>query len=305
MRWFKHFADARLMPEIRNVERVLGEAGYARAHKLFEFIAQLEKPGRGTLVDSLSLDMRSVGIPLLAELWGIRVREARRTLEAFSKSGLIDAGRFRDGVIFVPSMLDALDEWARKRVGKGELRSQLRSNSGVTPESLRIDQSQTRSRREKRETNHHDDFSPPVDLVRLNFQKQTIISRARGNVTNVKAYVKEAQKSWDWEAETSKFLRERARSIISAEPAIELGGLAERLKQDAAANHLDYKVDSIDAAIRWAQNYEERGHAIAAEIRRGAGPIPGSDQTPESDLERTNREALADDIKRVARSMAV
>ena len=40
MRWFKHFADARLMPEIRNVERVLGEAGYARAHKLFEFIAQ-------------------------------------------------------------------------------------------------------------------------------------------------------------------------------------------------------------------------------------------------------------------------
>jgi hypothetical protein len=233
MRWFKHFADARLMPEMRNVERVLGEAGYARAYKLFEFIAQIEKLGRGTLADSLSLDMRSVSIPLLAEMWGVPVREARRTLEAFSKTGLIDAGKFRDGVIFVPSMLDALDEWARKRVGKG----QLRSHSGVTPELLRIDQSQsqTRSRQEKRETNHRDDFSPPLDQVRLNFQTNTILSRAGSKVTNVNAYVKKAQKSWDWEAETRQFLRDLARSIISAEPAIELFDLAERLKQDAAA----------------------------------------------------------------------
>jgi hypothetical protein len=303
MRWFKHHADARLMPEIRNVERLLGEAGYARAHKLFEFIAQLEKPGRGTLADSLSLDMRSVSIPLLAEMWGIRVRDARRTLEVFSSSGLIDAAKFRDGVIFVPSMLDALDEWARKRVGKG----QLRSNSGVTPELLRIDQSQsqTRPRQEKRETNHHDDFSTPLDTVRLNFQKTTILDRARGKVTNINRYVERAQKSWDWEAETSKFLRDRAHSIISAEPALKLFDLAERLKQDAASNHLNYSADSVDAAIRWAQNCEERSHAIAAEIRRGAGPVPESDRTPESDLERTNREALDNDLKRAARRMAL
>jgi hypothetical protein len=124
-------------------------------------------------------------------------------------------------------------------------------------------------------------------------------------VTNVNAYVKKAQKSWDWEAETRQFLRDLARSIISAEPAIELFDLAERLKQDAASNHLNYSADSVDAAIRWAQNYEASGHAIAAEIRRGAGPVPESDRTPESDLERTNREAFDDHLKRVAGSKSL
>ena len=128
-------------------------------------------------------------------------------------------------------MLDALDEWARKRVGKGELRSQLRSDSGVTPESLRIDQSQTRSRRYERKTNKHDDFSPPVDLVRLNFQKQTIISPAtaaplRGRLPQRDPGIMELG-----EPRARKLLRERARSISFRQSRQwQVGGLAERLE---------------------------------------------------------------------------
>src|SRR5712692_1078667 len=113
MRWFKHFSDARMSPQLRKIEKKLGEAGYARAYKLLELVAQL-----GGLASEFSpkldLNNSSTDLDYLAEVWGVKPRDARRTLKVFAEVGFIDAEKWKERVVCIPAMLEALDEWTRK-----------------------------------------------------------------------------------------------------------------------------------------------------------------------------------------------
>lgn len=147
MRWFKHFSDARTTPQLRKIEKKLGEAGYARAFKLLELMAQL--CGKA---DSFSptLDLNGTGANLeyLAESLGISAKDARKTLRVFAEAGFIDSPKWAQKIVYVPSMLDALDEWtgrAKRRLDSGATREFLQSDSG---KSQSESQSQQRERKD-------------------------------------------------------------------------------------------------------------------------------------------------------------
>ena len=127
MRWFKHFSDARTTPQLRKIEKRLGEAGYARAFKLMELVAQLG----GTADDfapTLDTNNSTTDLEYLSEEFGVSRVAARKTLQVFAEVNFIDANRWTEGVIHLPAMLDALDEWTG--------RAKRQSHSDATPELL-------------------------------------------------------------------------------------------------------------------------------------------------------------------------
>jgi hypothetical protein len=139
MRWFKHFTDARNNPKFRTVERILGEAGYARAFKLFEIVAE-----RGGKAEDFTpkIDLRELytNIEWLADEWRIEIEDAEKTLETFASVGLIDLKSWRRKVVQVPQMLEYLDEWTERRLRPKPSRG--------TPERLPSDSRGTRARAE-------------------------------------------------------------------------------------------------------------------------------------------------------------
>jgi len=135
MQWFKHYNDARTNPKFRTIEKQLGEAGYARAFKLFEIVAQ-----RGGTADKFApvLDLKNAYTSLdwLADELRIPVEEAERTLEVFASVRLIDPKAYRKRLIRIPQMLEYLDEWTQRRQRLKSSRAtpeQLPSYSGPTP----------------------------------------------------------------------------------------------------------------------------------------------------------------------------
>jgi len=135
MQWFKHFNDARHNPKFRVIEKQLGEAGYARAFKLLEIVAQ-----QGGKADRFSprLDLRNVltNFDWLAEELRISATDARATLETFAVVRFIDPKQFRKQVVYIPQMLEYLDEWTQRRQrskSSRETPETLPSDSGPTP----------------------------------------------------------------------------------------------------------------------------------------------------------------------------
>lgn len=139
MLWFKHLADARNDSKFRVIEKRLGEAGYARAFKLFEIIA-----GEGGKADNFcpKIDLKKLHTDLewLADEWKIPNEEASKTIETFAEVQLIDPKSWRRKIIYVPKMLALLDEWTTRR-----MRS---SNSRVSREQLPSDSAKSRVREE-------------------------------------------------------------------------------------------------------------------------------------------------------------
>jgi hypothetical protein len=137
MRWFKHYADARLNPKLKHVQKQLGEAGYARAFKLLEVIAQ-----RGGKADNfcpeVNLGKACTDLAWLAEELGIVPAEARKTLKVFAQSGLIESEALKHDIIRVPQMTEYLDEWTGR---------QHRSNSRVAAEPIPSSSEQSQSER--------------------------------------------------------------------------------------------------------------------------------------------------------------
>src|SRR6266850_2740105 len=121
MLWFKHLADARNDPKLRAIEKRLGEAGYARAFKLFEIMA-----GQGGKADNFcpKIDLKKphTGLDWLADEWKISNEEALKTLETFAEVQLIDPKSWRRKIIYVPKMLELLDEWTARRMRSGHSR---------------------------------------------------------------------------------------------------------------------------------------------------------------------------------------
>lgn len=137
MRWMKHFTDARHNPKFRAIEKKFGEAGYARAFKLFEIVA-----GRGGKAGDFSstIDLRKPPTDLdwLAEELKIPVDDVTETLDFFAAVRLIDQKAWRKKIVEVPQMLEYLDEWTQ--------RQQRAKNSEGTPEQLPSYSGKSRSR---------------------------------------------------------------------------------------------------------------------------------------------------------------
>lgn len=114
MRWFKHMADARRNPKILRIERVLGEAGYARFMKLLEIVASTGGSGQGFDPRLRLTDPHTDELWLANEL-GIRPRDLRKTLKCFAQVQLIDPNSFEHGEINIPQMLEYRDEYSSKK----------------------------------------------------------------------------------------------------------------------------------------------------------------------------------------------
>ena len=117
-----------MSPQLRRIEKKLGEGGYARAYKLMELVAQLGGLS-SQFSPQLDLNDASTDIDFIAEEWRVRASEARKTLNVFAELGFIDREKWKGQIIFIPAMLEALDEWTRKqRSGSGA----SLSNSGAS-----------------------------------------------------------------------------------------------------------------------------------------------------------------------------
>jgi transcription initiation factor IIE alpha subunit len=103
--------------QMRKIEKKLGEAGYARALKLLEVVAQA---GGAASNFSPTLDLKSptTDVDYLSDEWGIKSSEAKRTLRVFADTNFIDAEKWKDKVVYIPAMLEVLDEWTRRKKRK-------------------------------------------------------------------------------------------------------------------------------------------------------------------------------------------
>src|ERR1700758_3817570 len=110
MQWFKHPNDFRNDPRLRVIEKRLGEAGYARALKLFEIVA--ERGGKADkFVPVLDLNSVCTDSDWLAEQLRITSEELQKTLETFATVELIDLKDWRKQIVRIPHMDGYLDEW--------------------------------------------------------------------------------------------------------------------------------------------------------------------------------------------------
>lgn len=141
MRWFKHLADARYNPKLKRIQKQLGEAGYARAMKLLEIVAQRGGTGE-RFQPRITLEDPSTDLRWLAEEWSIHPRTARFTLGIFAKVRFIDPGAWRENIVYVPAMKEYVDEWTRRRRAE---------SSGATPQSLLSNSPQSQSQKKNTE----------------------------------------------------------------------------------------------------------------------------------------------------------
>jgi hypothetical protein len=141
MRWFKHFTNARHNPKFRAIEKKLGEAGYARVCKLLEIIGERGGSGKD-FAPRLDLNEPYTDLGWLADEMEIDPRSAKVTLAHFAKCKFIDPQAYQGNIIYVPQMIEYLDEWTRKRQPR---------DSVATPESLRSNSPQSKSQSQKSE----------------------------------------------------------------------------------------------------------------------------------------------------------
>lgn len=153
MRWFKHFSDTRRNPKVCAIERGLGEAGYARAIKLLEVVAQACGAG-DKFKPRLDLRKAITNETWLAEELGVEVKTLEETLKNFSAVGFIDAKDFKRRVISIPQMLEYRDEWSSR--GSRATHERLPSDSGLTPLRVRGKKSDSDSEEEVEKSHSSD-----------------------------------------------------------------------------------------------------------------------------------------------------
>jgi hypothetical protein len=140
MQWFKHEVAARSNPKIHAIEKKFGEAGYARAFKLLEIVA--ERGGKaGEFAPRIDLKSSYTGLDWLADELGISSEVAEVTLEFFASVQFISPKLWRRKIVEVPQMLENLDEWTQRR-----MRAKA---SRVTPEQLPSDSGKSREEKSR------------------------------------------------------------------------------------------------------------------------------------------------------------
>lgn len=122
--WFKHFNQFRLDVQIFEIETALGEAGYARALKLMEFVcatkpdlcgfaAEMElEPDRDAALRKIARHIGRPGHPLPQH-------ELDKTLKVFRDAGFIE---LEETVLRIPVLRDLADEYSRRVVRRTEKR---------------------------------------------------------------------------------------------------------------------------------------------------------------------------------------
>lgn len=155
MLWFKHFNNARHNPKFRAIERKFGEAGYARAFKLLEIVSERGGTGKD-FSPRLDLNLPHIDLSFIADQLEIRPSSTKITLDHFAKCNFIDPDAWRQNVIYIPQMIEYIDEWTRKRQSR---------NSGATPESVRSNSPQTQSKNTDTDTDTEEE-QPPTPLKR-------------------------------------------------------------------------------------------------------------------------------------------
>lgn len=171
MRWFKHFNDARRNPKFRRIEKRLGEAGYARAFKLIEVVA--DRGGTGQNFDpGVDLKCPHTDLEWLAEELGVKLAEAKRTLDVFASVHLIEPEAWKRKQVCIPQMVAYRDEWTRKRQpDSGAAQEEHRSHTGDAQVQRRSDspqsksQSQSRVEEEKEGESESDNLTTAADAT--------------------------------------------------------------------------------------------------------------------------------------------
>lgn len=307
MRWFKHFADARRNPKLRLIEKKLSEAGYARAFKLLEIIA--ERGGSGqAFKPRLDLRLPHTGMPWLADELGIGEAALGRTLRVFAEARFISKRMLRKQVIYVPAMREYVDEWARKRRTPEKPRRQfgatpghqdrsLRSGSQGPPASLAAE-SKSEVNKENTEEDHlrpkqshnylFDDRSfnrlvdqlvsdfPTTPTVQLAWALRLVMGRAKTPPTNPVAYYLKSLRGVfeNLTAETQGWLKNEAYRRLRENSESRLPDLVEALKCLAADNGLDCGPhgEFVDEAIDGASLRLQEEHRTQSELRVGRSP---------------------------------
>jgi hypothetical protein len=138
MRSFKHPNDLRTDPKFRAIEKKLGEAGYARALKLFEVAADKGSKA-GKFVPALDLKAAYTDIDWLAAELRISVDDLKGTLDAFATVELIDPEDWRNQVVRIPQMKNYLDEYTQRQLRSKKSRQsteRVPSHFGHTPDTI-------------------------------------------------------------------------------------------------------------------------------------------------------------------------
>lgn len=114
MQWFKHPNNFRNEPKLRAIEKALGEAGYARALKLFEIIAE-QGSVAGKFSPSINLTASHTDIEWLAAALHISVDDLQKTLNTFAVIEFIAPEDWSNRVVRIPQMKNHLDEYTQKQ----------------------------------------------------------------------------------------------------------------------------------------------------------------------------------------------
>lgn len=110
----------------------MGEAGYARAMKLYEIVAQIG--GSGADFDPrIDLKKPTTNRDWLADEMGIDPQTLDNFLQSADKNGLIDSRSLKRDVIVIPQMLEIRDEYASRK--SGVIPDSVGGESGTTPPS--------------------------------------------------------------------------------------------------------------------------------------------------------------------------
>jgi hypothetical protein len=134
MQRFRHPSNLRNDPQFRAIEKKLDEAGYARAVKLFEIVAEVGGKGEEFSAEFTLRD--NTDISWLADEWRISSKKAQATLEVFAGVGLIDAQAWSEQIVRIPLLNDCLDEYTQRQKKARNSRAtteRLQSDSGVSP----------------------------------------------------------------------------------------------------------------------------------------------------------------------------
>jgi hypothetical protein len=145
MQSFKHPSNFRNDPKLRAIEKKHGEAGYSRALKIFEVVAEHGSKA-GKFVPELDLNATCTNIEWLAEELRISTEELQKTLETFAAVELIDPEEWQNQIICIPQMKNHLDEYTQRKLRSEKSRltpERLPSHPGATPDKLPSESGQT------------------------------------------------------------------------------------------------------------------------------------------------------------------
>jgi hypothetical protein len=165
MQRFRHPSNLRNDPKFRAIEKNLDEAGYARAVKLLEIVAEVG--GKGEEFSPEFTLRGNTDATWLADEWRISTKKAQATLEVFAGVGLIDAQAWSEQIVRIPLLNDCLDEYTQRQQKARNSRAttdQLPSHSGVATVTVPTKTGRAQAGAPKKDDTHSVPTQPTVKV---------------------------------------------------------------------------------------------------------------------------------------------